>query len=454
MKRIVFNLLFCCTLLIVASCKNEAAVCGTADKIKELGLYTFNKGEIALLQSVVVDSENGSYSFTAELPYEGLYLLGRHEGALYPLFLEGGDKITADFSKYDMYLSGQELSYPNQILAKWENGVNEVKVEAFMGRALPGASTSNYEIFFNKFDAAYKVQLTLLDEIKDKKGEVLDFLRFKMEADLAFYALHFLKENGYSIPQDYQLPSYYSDFEPDRIFQNPKMLDIPYAGSMLETYVWYVNRDKEVDKWNMDYHVDCLKDKALQQEYILAAASRMKYFDEYQNMTAQVGENFFSEVNMKRAEKIEQKLMWSKPGLVAPDFSAMAPDSTTMKLSDYKGKLVVVDVWATWCEPCRRMMPLFHQLQKEITDENVAFVSVCVGVWIESDKWLQLSKEFHITHDNYFVAGWNSDFVKDYRISGVPRYMIFDKEGNIVTVNAPNPASPRLKELILKQLDK
>ena len=454
MKRIILNLLFCCTLLIVASCNNEASIYGTADKIKELGLYTFKKGEIALLQSIPVDSQDGSYSFTTELPYEGLYLIGRNEGALYPLFLEGGDEITADFSNNDVYLSGEGLNYENQVLAKWENGVNDVKIDAFMCKSLPGASTSKYDIFFSKFDAACKVQETIMNEIKGKKGSVFDFLRFKMEADLAFYALNFLKENGYSIPQEYELPSYFSNMDFDRIFQNPKMLDIPYAGSMLETYVWFVNKDKKVDKWDVDYYVDCLNDKSLQQEYLLAAASRMKYFDEYQNMIAQVGENFFSEANRKRAENIEQKLMWSKPGLPAPDFTAMAPDSTTMNLSDYKGKLVVVDVWATWCEPCRKMMPLFHQLQEEITDENVAFVSVCVGVWIESDKWLQLSEEFHITKENYFVSGWNSDFVKSYKISGVPRYMIFDKEGNIVTVNAPNPASPKLKELILNQLDK
>jgi thiol-disulfide isomerase/thioredoxin len=121
-------------------------------------------------------------------------------------------------------------------------------------------------------------------------------------------------------------------------------------------------------------------------------------------------------------------------------------------LSDYKGKLVVVDVWATWCEPCRRMMPLFHELQKEFAGKNVEFLSVCVGVWIESEKWLQLSNEFHIKQNNFFISGWQSDFVKDYRISGVPRYMIFDREGKIVSLNATNPTSDKLKEMILKNL--
>ena len=453
MKRILIKLLFCCTLLIVASCKNEATISGTADKIKELGLYTFNKGEMVLVQSVPVDPQDGTYSFIANLPYEGLYLFGRNQGALYPLFLEGGDEITADFSNYDMYLSGQDLSYENKILLEWENGVNDVKVEAFMGKSLPGASTSNYDIFFSKFDAACKLQQTLLDQIKEKRGEVLDFLRFKMEADLAFYAISFLKDNGYGIPQDYTLPSYYSNMEPDRIFQNPKILDIPYSGNMLEAYVWFVNKEKAVDKWNMDYHIESLNDKALQQEYLLSVTSGMKYYDEYQNMLDQVGNDFFDEAYTNRLTEVEKRLLWSKPGLPAPDFKAMAPDSSWMNLSDYRGKVAVVDVWATWCEPCRRMMPLFHELQKEFVGKNVVFLSVCVGVWIESEKWLQLSKEFHISENNFFVAGWNSDFVKEYRISGVPRYMIIDENGNIVSVNAPNPTTSKLKDMILKCLE-
>jgi hypothetical protein len=73
-------------------------------------------------------------------------------------------------------------------------------------------------------------------------------------------------------------------------------------------------------------------------------------------------------------------------------------------------------------------------------------------VWVEADLWLKMSREFGITENNFFVEGWKSDFVKDYHISGVPRYMVIDREGKVVSLVAPNPATEALKELILKTI--
>jgi thioredoxin-related protein len=100
------------------------------------------------------------------------------------------------------------------------------------------------------------------------------------------------------------------------------------------------------------------------------------------------------------------------------------------------------------------MTPLYHQLAEEMKQENVVFLNVCVGTWVEVDLWRKMSENYQIEENTSFVNGWKSDFVKKYQISGVPRYMIFDKEGRIVSVKAPNPTTPRLKEMIVKTLTK
>lgn len=400
-----------------------------------------------------VNKESGRFDTLISLPYHGLYLLKANGNAMYPIYLKNGENVELESKNNQFAITGNGISEENKLLFEWENSVSPVKIGSFLHTYLPGGHSLPYAEFFERLKEADNARLLLLEKIDGKSGDFFTFFKQKLTADLNFYALNYLRTEGYSIPDTVSLPSYYSDMLPDKVFQDEGIVNLPYGGKMLETYVWYKNRDVSVPKGEVRFFVETLGNKCLQQEYLVTAAEEMKSYDEYLNMLEQIDEIFFTAEYIARLSKIEEKLAWSKPGIQAPDFTAMAPDSTWMKLSDYKGKVVVVDVWATWCEPCRRLMPLFHELQKEFVSDNVVFLSICVGVSIEVDKWLELSKEFHIEKNNFFVSGWNSDFVKDYHINGVPRYMIFDAQGRIVSVVAPNPTTSRLKDMIRQQLN-
>lgn len=65
-------------------------------------------------------------------------------------------------------------------------------------------------------------------------------------------------------------------------------------------------------------------------------------------------------------------------GPTAPDFELEAMDGTTFRLSEQRGKVVVLNVWATWCPPCRVEIPGFVELQEEYRDEGVLFVGLSV----------------------------------------------------------------------------
>lgn len=452
MKKLIANILFCLMALVVTSCSKEVTISGMAEKTKEMSLYTFDKGDVNLLQTVTVDPETNTYHLLARLPYNGLYLLGGNKSALFPIYLKGGEQVSADYKDNHLTLAGNEHSEENRALFQWEDKVNKIKLDAFLHQYLPGEYSVEYDVFFKELEELSAYQATLLKELKNKPGKFYAFLRKKIETDLPFYALAYLRGKG-GVPDSISLSAYYQQTPFDETFQDPTIIDLPYVRKMLETYVWFLHKDKGiVNKRETKYPIEHLKDKLLQQEYLLSEASQLKFYDEYQNLLNQVGEDFFTPQYQQRLQTIEARLAWSKPGLPAPEFKAMKPDSTWISLSDYKGKVVVVDVWATWCEPCKRMMPLFKQLEEEMKGENIAFLSVCVGVWVETDKWLEMSKQFQIEENTSFVNGWNSDFVKSYHISGVPRYMIFDEEGRIVSVSAPNPTTPKLKELIEKTL--
>jgi len=127
----------------------------------------------------------------------------------------------------------------------------------------------------------------------------------------------------------------------------------------------------------------------------------------------------------------------------------------TTSLSDLKGKYVYVDVWATWCGPCKREIPSLKKLETQYEGKNIAFVSISVddarrsGTLEKAHKaWKNMVKEKELQGVQLFSdKAWQSNFVQAYKINGIPRFILIDPDGNIVTADAPRPSNPKLIEL-------
>ncbi len=138
-------------------------------------------------------------------------------------------------------------------------------------------------------------------------------------------------------------------------------------------------------------------------------------------------------------EKAVSKWERVKPGTMATDILGVDVDGNEVKLSDFKGKIVYIDVWATWCGPCRREIPFLEKMEKDFHDEDVVFLSVS----IDKDKtaWEKMVRNDEMKGTQIHTPGaWGSDLCKTYNITGIPRFMLIDKEGKIITTNATRPS--------------
>ena len=82
-------------------------------------------------------------------------------------------------------------------------------------------------------------------------------------------------------------------------------------------------------------------------------------------------------------------------GTVAPDFTVQDPSGAPVHLSDYKGKVVVIDFWATWCGPCQAAMPHTNEIAKEFKGQNVVFLGISIDDTKEAfDGWLPKHKDY------------------------------------------------------------
>ena len=123
----------------------------------------------------------------------------------------------------------------------------------------------------------------------------------------------------------------------------------------------------------------------------------------------------------------------------------------TTSLSDLKGKLVYVDVWATWCRPCLAEIPALKALHDKLKGKNIEFVSISIDE--DKDAWRKVVKERELKGVQLIAdKAFESQFIRDYSINQIPTFLIIDKEGRIIDPDAPRPSDPQLVEVLEKLL--
>jgi thiol-disulfide isomerase/thioredoxin len=129
------------------------------------------------------------------------------------------------------------------------------------------------------------------------------------------------------------------------------------------------------------------------------------------------------------------------PGKPAPDFEELLTDrKTNFKLSDLKGKYVLIDFWASWCGPCRKENPNVVKTYTKYKDDGFTIVSVSLDT--DKQKWLGAIQADGLIWPNHVsdLGGWNSKVSKKYNVSSIPFTVLIDKEGNILQTNLRGPA--------------
>lgn len=146
------------------------------------------------------------------------------------------------------------------------------------------------------------------------------------------------------------------------------------------------------------------------------------------------------------AQGLEVKKLNGKP---SPTFNFENHKGSTTKLEDFKGKYVYIDVWATWCGPCRAEIPYLKTLEQEYHGKNVEFVSISIDQMKDHEKWKKFVTDKQLGGTQLFAdKDWSSQFVVDFGIQGIPRFILIDPAGNIVNADAPRPSSPEVNELL------
>lgn len=136
-------------------------------------------------------------------------------------------------------------------------------------------------------------------------------------------------------------------------------------------------------------------------------------------------------------------------GSASPSFDYENHKGGKTKLEDFKGKFVYIDVWATWCGPCRAEIPSLKKVEEKYHGKNIEFVSISIDEAKDHEKWKGFVTEKQLGGVQLFAdKAWGSDFIKAYVVTGIPRFILIDPSGKIVKSDAPRPSSPDLEKML------
>jgi|GEM_PF-292378 len=171
-------------------------------------------------------------------------------------------------------------------------------------------------------------------------------------------------------------------------------------------------------------------------------ATLEKYYQEYLA-------NAQSEKNRKLLEEVYLNARTYTDKAAAPLFAYKDVSGKTVSLQDLRGKYVYIDVWATWCAPCKAEIPHLKKVEADYHGKNIAFVSISVDQPKDWGKWEQYVKENNLSGIQLVAdKAFESEFIRKMNINAIPRFILIDPQGNIVAADALRPSNKELRTLL------
>lgn len=182
----------------------------------------------------------------------------------------------------------------------------------------------------------------------------------------------------------------------------------------------------------------------------LQASAVIKRSDDVSNIDS-VYKKFMAEVTndvyKKKISEAYDNFKKYSDNQPAPDFEFENVHGAKVRLSSLKGKYVYIDVWATWCGPCKREIPALTAIEEKFAGKNIHFISLSVDRQSDKEKWQDFVKEKQLKGEQLITDNdFNADFIKNFNINAIPRFILIGPDGKIVSARAKRPSDPGLQE--------
>ncbi len=467
--------LFLFFLLLAVSCipkEDKTFISGKIEnpvtksfEISYLKDYISNEHEI---YEVILDENN---SFHVELDIErpvSVYMSVEDEDPVI-FYLEPNDELhlTADGEdiKNTLKFSGNNADNNSFITEYWKKLEDKYTQQQVIER-MRELKPAEFMVFADKMLEAKQQLFNDFSKDKNLSDGFKHFFKTGMHFDyydnLINYPVYHKMLN--ELDEKPELPENYYAFlkEALQMLSDENLVSINYC-RFLGSYIQHYKRenpedfpgDKSPTEINLYYAEKLYDGKSL--DYIKAAYIYQEFnFGKFEDAKA-LYEDFMEEEPDKEyidiLSSIYETIKSLLPGNPAPGFELTDINGSKVSLGDFRGKVVYLDFWASWCPPCMREVPYAKKLKERFKDEE-DLVFLYISVDEDKEAWRNTVEEKEIEGVHLNAEGRDNNVVKSYNVSGIPAYFIIDRNGLIFDNNAKRPSYDSIDDDLASALQK
>ena len=436
-----------------------ALITGRVTKIQLpllVSLQRVEDGELVSENGFVTNSAGGfAIPYTVKKP--GFYYLTSMRWRV-RVYLQPSEKLELNVDNATGSATLIKGSYANQLLQSWSKLISPITSYGY------NLSTFKDSINIDEYINAYRKLKPSMEEFMNSFDftdvELANAIEDAMKIDRDLAPINYLFQasaksvRGFRVtPTDFnEVPDFYKEFIQPSKFNAVSILKVGEARQFMNLYARLnaalvakqhnakLSQAEKMRVMMSSIDNDTLKSFLLNDQMRRMGAtnlsefkSRFEPFKKYaqQPPTSDAYQSLFNQYGGDTAYL----------GKSAYDFSLPDTSGKMVSMKDFKGKVVLIDVWATWCGPCKGEMPYLKAIEEEYKDnKDLVFVAISLDKAKDKEKWLAYIRKENLP-GVHLLDDVGMAFGRKYKVNAIPRYLLIDRNGKWIEVRCPNPSS-------------
>ncbi len=458
----VFLLLLICQSAIFANAtepKETTVTCNVPNYSgSAVALFQVENGE-ARKMDFRFPGKQDTIQFSFPLEKEGVYFIQRvGKGEMYNhvIYLKPGDNKVVDISNHSASDFDCNVVKPNTETVYFQNWIEKLNVIYKLGH-----NRAKRDEFIN----AYGKLVIEAEQLKRNSRTSNKYFNYvfasKVEADILYLKAAAFFHFGGRLNAGYDSTERHSQFYQSlagQKFCNASILHSEHGLELVKFSMGYnllrkYGSEKQMLAASFVEKAKSICSDSIRRAYVVSWIPTINSYEQFK-INIEPFKKLFTTTALKQAyqKKVDELTIYAK-GAPAYNFSLKDTKDQTVSMSDFKGKVVVMDIWAMWCGPCLAEKPYFQKVEESFKDRNdIVFIGVSHDGYAKKEPWKAFVARKGFKNIE-LLSEYTESIGKYYKVDGIPRFMIFDKEGKIVTVDAPRPSDPEFQSLIEQTLE-